>query len=127
MAEFFKNRIAAHLDKQIGSLTVEVIEVLYAYDWPGNVRELEHTIQRAVIVCRGSRIEVEDIGLIRIGAPVFIDREIVPLNEFERLYILKVLKATNYQVKGAHGAAVLLGLPPSTLFSKIKKMGLKRP
>ena len=127
LAEFFKNRIAAHLDKQIGSLTVEVIEVLYAYDWPGNVRELEHTIQRAVIVCRGSRIEVEDIGLIRIGAPVFIDREIVPLNEFERLYILKVLKATNYQVKGAHGAAVLLGLPPSTLFSKIKKMGLKRP
>ncbi len=100
--------------------------MLYAYDWPGNVRELEHTIQRAVIVCRGSRIEVEDIGLIRIGAPVFIDREIVPLNEFERLYILKVLKATNYQVKGAHGAAVLLGLPPSTLFSKIKKMGLKR-
>ena len=127
LAEFFKTRIATHLGKQIDPLTVEVIEVLQAYHWPGNVRELEHTIQRAVILCQGSRIEAEDISLIRSSPPVFTDREIVPLAEFERRYILEVLKATNYQVKGVHGAATLLGLPPSTLFSKIKKMGLNRP
>ena len=127
LAEFFKNRMAAHLDKQIDPLTVEVIEVLQAYNWPGNVRELEHTIQRAVIVCQGSRIALEDIGLIDNNPPVFTDREMVPLAEYERLYILKVLKATNWQVKGAHGAAALLGLPPSTLFSRIKRLGLKRP
>ena len=127
LAEFFKNRIATHLDKQIGPLTTEVIAALQAYHWPGNVRELEHTIQRAVIVCQDSRIDVGDLGVISSIPHVFTDREIVPLAEYERHHILKVLKATKWQVKGVHGAAALLGLPPSTLFSKIKKMGLKRP
>ena len=51
-AEYFKARMAAHIGKQIDPLPAEVIAVLHAYHWPGNVRELEHTIQRAVIVCR---------------------------------------------------------------------------
>ena len=51
LTEFFKNRMAAHLGKDIGPLTPEIIEVLQTRDWPGNVRELEHTINRAVIVC----------------------------------------------------------------------------
>ena len=127
LAEFFKNRMATHLDKQIGPLTVEVIEVLQAYHWPGNVRELEHTINRAVIVCQDSRIDVGDIGLISSSSPVFTDREIVPLAEYERDYILKVLKATNYQIKGVHGAAALLGLHPATLYGKMRKQGIKRP
>ena len=127
LAEFFKNRMATHLDKQIVPLTVEVIEVLQAYHWPGNVRELEHTIQRAVVVCQGSRIEVEDIGLISSSAPAFTDREIVPLAEYERDYILKVLKATNWRIKGVHGAAALLGLHPATLYGKMRKLGIKRP
>ena len=50
----------------------------------------------------------------------------MPLDELERRHILKVLKATNYRVKGAQGAAALLGLPSSTLFSKIKRLGIKR-
>ena len=92
--------MATHLDKQIEPLTIEVIEVLQAYDWPGNVRELEHTINRAVIVCQDSQIEVADIGLINSSPPVSSDREIVPMAEFERLYILKVLKATNWKIRG---------------------------
>ena len=127
LAELFKIRMATHLSKQIRPLTVEVIEVLQAYDWPGNVRELEHTINRAVIVCQGSRIEVEDIGLINSSAPVFTDREIVPLAELERRHILKVLKATNWRIKGVHGAAALLGLHPATLYGKMRKQGIKRP
>ena len=127
LAEFFKHRMATHLNKQIGPLTIEVIEVLQAYHWPGNVRELEHTINRAIIVCQGSRIDVEDIGLISSSPPVFTGREIVPLAEYERDYILKVLKATNYQIKGVHGAAALLGLHPATLYGKMRKQGIKRP
>ncbi len=127
LAEFFKHRMATHLSKQIGPLTIEVIEVLQACDWPGNVRELEHTINRAVIVCQGSRIDVEDIGLINSSDPVSPDREIVPLDEFDRRYILKVLKATNWKIRGTEGAATLLGLPPSTLYNKMKKLGIKRP
>ncbi len=127
LTEFFKHRMATHLSKQIKPLAVEVIEVLQAYHWPGNVRELAHTIQRAVIVCQDSQIEIEDIGFISSSAPDFTDREIVPLAEFERLYILKVLKATNWRIKGVHGAAALLGLHPATLYGKMRKQGIKRP
>ncbi len=126
LAEFFKHRMATHLNKQIGPLTIEVIEVLQAYHWPGNVRELEHTINRAIIVCQDSRIDVVDIGLISSSPPVFTGREIVPLAEYERDYILKVLKATNWKVKGVHGAAALLGLHPATLYGKMRKQGIKR-
>ncbi len=63
LAEFFKNRMSAHLDKQIAPLKSEVIDALQTYDWPGNVRELEHTIQQAVVVCRDSQIKVEDLRL----------------------------------------------------------------
>ncbi len=133
LAGFFKHRMAAHIGKQIDPLTTEVIEVLQAYHWPGNVRELEHTIQRAVIVCRGSQIEVNDLGLYdsrikdtALDLQLAQDRDVLPLYEFERRYILEVLKATNWRVKGAHGAAALLGLPPSTLYSRMKKLDIKR-
>ena len=127
LAEYFKTRMATHLDKQIEPLTIEVIEALQAYDWPGNVRELEHTINRAVIACQDSQIEVGDIGLINSSPPVSPDSEIVPLAEFERDYILKALKATNWKIRGTEGAATLLQLPPSTLYGKMKKLGIKRP
>ena len=55
------------------------------------------------------------------------NREIVLLAEFERDYILKVLKATNWRIKGVHGAAALLGLHPATLYGKMRKQGIKRP
>ena len=138
LVEFFKDRMAAHIGKDIAPLTAEVIEVLQTYDWPGNVRELEHTIQRAVTVCQGSQIALEDLGSYRsriTGAALDLvwtslsdsqDREIVPLDEFERLYLLEVLKTTNWKVKGSEGAAARLELPPSTLYSRMKKLGIKR-
>ena len=136
LAEFFKDRMAAHLGKRIGALTPEIMAALQAYHWPGNVRELEHTMQRAVTVCQGTRIKVEELGLDGDGArtsgrallhlPAFPEREIMSLDEFERRYILSVLEATNWQVKGSEGAAALLGLPSSTLYSRMKKLGIKR-
>ena len=133
LAEYFKDRIASHIGKQIDPLTPEIIKILQAYDWPGNVRELEHTIQRAVVLCPDSQIGVEDLGLYGyriedMGQRTLSasqDRPIVPLNEFERRYILDVLKATKYQIKGPEGAATLLGVPPSTLYGKMKKLGIK--
>ncbi len=136
LAEYFKHRMATHLGKQIGALTPDIIEVLQSYDWPGNVRELEHLIQRSVIACRGSQIKVEDLELYHSSLkgtvpedkkPIFDqDREIAPMDEFERRYLLKVLAATNHRIYGAKGAAALLRLPPSTLYSKMKKLGIKR-
>ena len=137
LAEFFKDRMAAHIGKQIAPLTPEIIEVLQSYDWPGNVRELEHTIQRAVVLCidsqigkrdlrlYGSRIEDTTQGRERQTLSASQNREVVPLAELERRHILDVLKAANYHIKGPEGAAMLLGLPPSTLYNKMKRLGIE--
>ncbi len=126
LAELFMERMASHLDKRIGPLTPEVLAVLQAQPWPGNVRELEHTLQRAVIACRGPRIMVGDLGL-KAAPPPSGDLEILPLEEFERRYIRRVLESRNWHVRGEGGAAEALGLPPSTLRSRMKKLGLERP
>ncbi len=138
LANFFKNRMAMRLGKDISPLTSEIIEMLQTRDWPGNVRELEQTINRAVVVCSRSQLEVGDLRLYdsqfedtaldlkRRTLPVSEDQKIMPLDEFERRYILEVLKATNWRIKGAKGAATLLGLPSSTLYTKMKKLGIKR-
>ena len=138
LVEFFKNRMAAYLDREPVSLSSEVMEMLQAYDWPGNVRELEHFIQRVVIACKRFQIGTTDLmqcgfdladstlGLKGRALSVSQGREIMPLLEFERRYILKVLNAVNWRVNGPKGAAALLGVPPSTLRSKMSKLGIKR-
>ena len=134
LVEFCKNRTAAHLGRPTASLSVEVMEMLHAYDWPGNVRELEHLIQQAVTTCKGGQIEVADLmqhGFNIVNAVLGLkgesqEREIMPLLELERSYILEVLNATNGQIKGKKGAAALLGVPPSTLYNKMRKLGIKR-
>ncbi|MCY3790420.1 MAG: sigma 54-interacting transcriptional regulator [Gemmatimonadetes bacterium] len=134
LVEFCKNRMAAHLGRQPASLSSEVMEILHTYDWPGNVRELEHLIQQAVTTCKGEQIEVADLmqhGFNIVNAVLGLkgesqEREIMPLLELERSYILEVLNATNGQIKGKKGAAALLGVPPSTLYHKMRKLGIKR-
>ena len=138
LVEFFKNRMAAYLDREPVSLSSEVMEMLQAYDWPGNVRELEHFIQRVVIACKRFQIGTTDLmqcgfdladstlGLKGRASSVSQGREIMPLLEFERRYILEVLNAVNWRVKGPKGAAALLGVPPSTLYGKMRKLGIKR-
>ena len=134
LVEFFKNRMAVYLGRQTASFNPEVMEMLQSYDWPGNVRELEHFIQRAVITCKGAQIEVADLmqyGFDIVNSVLGLkgesqEREITPLLELERRHILEVLTATNWQVKGAKGAAALLGVPPSTLYGKMRKLGIKR-
>ena len=136
LVEFFQHRMAAHLGRQPASLSSEVMEMLQAYHWPGNARELEHLIQRAVIACKGEQIEVADLmqhGFNIVNSVLGLkgqalstpQHEIMPLLELERSYILEVLNATNGRIKGTKGAAALLGVPPSTLYHKMRKLGIK--
>lgn len=136
LAEFFKNRIAAHLDKAVDPLSSEVVDALRSCNWPGNVRELEHAIQRAVVMCSDSQIAVRDLGLsdFRMAdtaprpdarpIPEFHDHEFLPLDELERRHILSVLEAAGWRIKGSGGAAAMLDLPPSTLYGKMRKLGI---
>jgi len=127
LAEYFMERMAAHLNREVTHLSPEALAALEGYDWPGNVRELEHAVKRAVVVCPGTVIRAEDITLElreRVeGAP----KDVQTLEEVERQYIRRVLEQTGWVIKGPQGVAALLGMPAGTLYSRMKKLGIVRP
>jgi DNA-binding NtrC family response regulator len=119
-------------------LTPTGIETLQRYDWPGNIRELRSVIERAVIFAGGGALEFElplsDSSPDSIpAAPQLVDRadqEYLTDSEMQRLErenLFNVLEKTGWKIKGTDGAAELLGVKPTTLISRIEKMGLKRP
>jgi len=119
-------------------LTRAGIEALQNYDWPGNVRELRNVIERAAIFAQGGALEFD----LPVGAPDLtrfepVDRDGVPgveqefltdaeMRRRERENLFAVLQKTGWKIKGVDGAAELLGVKPTTLISRIEKMGLKR-
>jgi transcriptional regulator with GAF, ATPase, and Fis domain len=117
-------------------LTRAGLGTLQEYDWPGNVRELRNLIERAVIFARGGVLEfdlpVTGTDVTSFGPPSAEQGEWEYLTEpemqrRERENLLVVLQKTGWKIKGANGAAELLGVKPTTLLSRIEKMGLKRP
>jgi DNA-binding NtrC family response regulator len=116
-------------------LTRAGIENLLNYDWPGNIRELRNVVERAVILARGGALEFDLLGngsnpasfeRIEINRP---ESEILTEPEMrrrERENIFVVLEKAGWKIKGAGGAAELLGVNPSTLTYRIAKLGLKR-
>ena len=119
-------------------LTRAGIAKLLSYDWPGNVRELRNVIDRAVILARGGALDFDLPGGEAAprstspgprsapdgGNPGFLTES--ELRERERDNLLAVLEKSGWKIKGENGAAELLGVKPTTLISRIKKLGLKR-
>ncbi len=111
------------------------MEEMLRYDWPGNVRKLEHTIERAVLLAESEVLTIElsaecAPGAGQAGGPAAAPGEaaapeLISLDDMERQYIQEVLRHTGGQIAGKGGAAAILGLPPSTLRSRITKLGLK--
>ena len=118
-------------------LTRAAITKLQEYDWPGNVRELRSVVERAVILARGGALDFDvptshlspsNSGVI-IGTP---ESEVVPevltqaeLDRRERENLLAILRKTNWKIKGPDGAAELLGVKSTTLFSRLRRMGIR--
>jgi len=111
---------------------------LQGYDWPGNIRELRNVIERAVILARGGALEFDvpagETPPARSSDPrgegespkqAFLTE--VEMHQRERANLLLVLEKTRWKIKGPDGAAELLGLKPTTLISRLKKLGLQRP
>jgi transcriptional regulator with GAF, ATPase, and Fis domain len=98
------------------------------YDWPGNVRELENMIERALILSKGDTLEYGDwIPCIKVTSSDTNGKvSLVKMDEVEKEHIISVLEKTNWKVSGEKGAAKLLGLHPSTLDSRMKKLDIKR-
>lgn len=127
IARYFVEKFSRRMGKRIKSIAYDDLKKLSLYRWPGNVRELEHFIERAIILSDG-----EQITLPSLEQPFEVksDNEKQgthrPLTEIERSYIEGVLHATHWRVSGPNGAATILGLKPTTLLSRMKKLGIKK-
>ena len=114
------------IGKKIDTIPKDTLHALQEYHWPGNVRELESVIERAVITSQGTTLQVLDRfdTFLKPGEPG--EQLIKPLADLEQEHILQVLQQTSWRIEGKNGAAVLLGLNPSTLRARIRKHGIHR-
>jgi DNA-binding NtrC family response regulator len=138
LARYFIELLTNELGCPKPRLTRAGIETLQCYDWPGNIRELRNVIERAVISNRGDALEFDvpetgsSLDLSSFGPRDLDQVEPEYLTEVEmrhraRENIFAVLQKASWKIKGVDGAAELLGVKPTTLSSRIEKMGLKRP
>lgn len=102
------------------------MDYLKTYNWPGNVRELENMIERAVIISNGDTLAIPELAKDNTYK-TSVDAISMSLDDVQRAHILKVLELTNWKISGKNGAAVLLGLKPSTLRDRMSKLKLVRP
>ncbi len=122
LAQHFLEKAARNLGRQFEGLAPESVIELMRYEWPGNVRELENVIERAAILSPGPLLEVEPLR-----ARTSETSNAGTLDEVERAHILRVLEDTSWAIEGDRGAAAALGLNASTLRSRLRKLGIKKP
>jgi formate hydrogenlyase transcriptional activator len=155
LVHFFVERFARDMGKRIDGVSRQTMARLAAYDWPGNVRELQNIIERAMVLARGPVLELAPDSLLLSsngeclmpGAGVAASPAAVPrgpsgsppsaatpsaapdpasLEEVRRQHILRALERCDWVIEGPSGAARLLGLQPSTLRSRVKRLGLQQ-
>ncbi len=133
LAEHFVNVLAQDLGRDVTAISANMMHQLRDYHWPGNVRELEGVIERALIASNDPVLELASPLVptsapdIDDGLPRVISSSISELKAVEREHILTVLEETDWRISGERGAATVLGMPPSTLRSKMKKLAIERP
>lgn len=142
LAQYFATRFARELGKTVRGISPDTMRRLVAYDWPGNVRELQNLVERAVVLAKGAILDFgADLAVAKAppaGAdeaaaatapapsaePATPSRE--TLDSVQRRHILEVLAMTRWVIEGPKGAASRLGLSPSTLRSRMQKLGIRR-
>ncbi len=110
------------MGKSIESIPRQVMEQLKDYSWPGNVRELRNQIERAMITSTGRSLKIE-LPTVESGP----QSPPLTLEEVERKHICDVLERVHWRIRGKQGAAEILGVIPTTLHSRMKKLGISRP
>ena len=124
LVSFFLSRYARKLGKQIDGVSNDTMDRLTKYSWPGNVRELQNLIERAVVVVEGPVIRIDDSMLgIETSSE---SQNVQALEDVERAHILRTLAETNWVIHGSRGAALMLGINPSTLRSRMEKLGIRK-
>jgi len=128
LVSYFISKFSPALGKQFSSVEQSSMNALIAYDWPGNVRELQNVIQRAMVLCPDGILRVQDVPGESPDSTHSPERSLNhDLQEVERARILSALRDSGWKIKGEGNAASRLGLKPTTLQSRMKKLGIKRP
>ena len=142
LAQHFVRQFAERQHKPTPRLSDEVMARLIDYDWPGNIRELQNVIERAVILVRGETVTMSLIALYADGdgrpsgtphaapSPVHVRAHgdnVIRFSDAERRALLRALEVCGWRISGHGGAAELLGLKPTTMHAKMKKLGISRP
>jgi formate hydrogenlyase transcriptional activator len=154
LVTFFLSGFVKKFGKRIGSVSPDTMARLTSYAWPGNIRELQNIVERAVVLCEGSVLEIDQdlvpvSGIARAaretsrpaelpGAPPDASRapaaptgsepsELPTLEEAERRHIVAALERTGGVIHGPRGAARILDLHPNTLRSRMERLGIKVP
>ena len=118
----FVNEFAGRFGKRIDEIPPENMAALQAYSWPGNIRELRNSVERAMILAKTARLT---IAVPRTaGAPAM---QSTRLEDVEKTHIRGVLESVGWRIRGMNGAADRLGLRPTTLETRMAKLGIRRP
>lgn len=125
LVHHFIGKYARKLGRKYEAVPIKTMKALQEYHWPGNARELEHVIERAVIISPGPMLRLAE--RLECESQKTQEEPLEGLEAMERKHILKVLQKTRWKIDGDSGAASVLGLRPSTLRFRMKKLGIKRP
>ena len=129
VAHFIKKLAETH-NRPITTISDDCMNRLMAYQWPGNIRELGHVIERSILMTTGH--EIKEVYLPKThgngieSSPKCSKPALKTLQQNEREYILSVLNECKWRIGGSGQAAEILGVPPSTLYSRMKKLGITR-
>ncbi|MGH8649159.1 MAG: sigma-54 interaction domain-containing protein, partial [Burkholderiales bacterium] len=126
----FLARAGRKLGKPLADIAPALLDQAMSYDWPGNVRELENFVERSAILGKPTVLEVSESPAAQAGhataRPVVAQPAPASLENVERSHILRVLEQTQWAIEGERGAARILGLNPSTLRGRLRKLGIHR-
>src|SRR5262249_21251646 len=129
LVRYFAQKFARRMRKSIDAIPAATMAALSRYHWPGNIRELENLIERAVILSRGSNLDVPLAELKQRIRPHAAGARpgLTTVEEAERAHTRHALQQTDGRVGGPSGAAAKLGMKRTTLQSKMTKLGIERP
>lgn len=125
LVQWFVNKYAQKMGKQINHIPQKVMDNLLGYNWPGNIRELENVIERSVILSSEQTLQIAALDNPQENNKND-DSSLLSLAEMEKTYITKVLENTGWLISGEQGAATILQMHPNTLRSRMSKLGIRR-
>ncbi|MFV0590676.1 MAG: sigma 54-interacting transcriptional regulator [Draconibacterium sp.] len=125
LVNFFTTQYNKKYNFKLNKIPKNILNELQNYDWPGNVSELRSLVERAVISSKGNFKDFRDMLHIKRKIAK-LGRQFQPWDEHEKTYLVKVLEYTQWKIRGKEGAAHLLQLKPTTLESKMKRLGIRK-